>query len=179
MKQLILPIILLALGGCASTSKVEEASATQAVEAAETKSEPTTQQKIYYFQHKLLPKWTFESNGQFLDDLLNGRLAQLEQAASEIVSPEYYSKIMVMPLDEKKAVAISFPSPEYPAHCFYALIVNDGQGFSYYTYEKTLNLFGEEDMAGVVGGWGKEGGHHNYGPRAYTDLDSFIKDVLK
>lgn len=43
--------------------------------ADETKpqSEPTEHDRIYHFQHGILPNWTHGSEGKFYEDLLNGK----------------------------------------------------------------------------------------------------------
>lgn len=139
--------------------------------------EPPLSERIYYFQHKLIPKWVFESNGEFFFDLNNRNPQQLVAAATDIVNAEYANEIIITPITNKSAVSIRFPEPNSFANCYFALIIKKDSAFSYYTYEKSMP-FGKEAIFGVVGGWDNEGNHYNYGPRGYMSEEEFIEDVL-
>jgi len=45
-------------------------------EESKVSDEPTTHDKIYFFQHTLLPKWTHNSNGRFFDEFMHLLLGQ-------------------------------------------------------------------------------------------------------
>lgn len=168
-------ISLSSLVGCSSngiekSSDITLEKANDAVEAPQSK-------RVYYLQHKLISSWVFESEGAFFFDLYNRNYGQLIDAASEMVSPEYAKEIVVTPLYDRNAVVIKFPEPSSMANCYFALVKKEGDTYSYYTYEKTMN-FGNDRIVGVLGGWNAEGGHSNYGPRGYKLESDFIKDVL-
>lgn len=177
MKYLLI-IITLVLTGCASTNS--SINKTSVVENREKNSqeEPSLSQRIYFFQHRLIPKWTLETEGRFFDDLVAGNLDKLRDSAREIVSIEYGDKVTSEAIDGHDAVLISFPTPLEAPHCFYVVILKEGLSYSYYTYEKTLSLMENDPVIGVVGSWSKDGTHVNLGPRTYRDSATFIKDVL-
>ena len=111
---------------------------------------------------------------------MNDDLSQLKNVASKVVSPEYAENITVKTIAGRNVAIIIFPEPKFPANCFFVLIRRDGDSFSYTTYEKSYNfLMGDDTFSGVVGGWSSEGSHLNFGPRSYSDLDSFITDNIK
>lgn len=173
MKKIVCLILVIAISGCVSTdvkNEMDQSGETQEEEASLSK-------RVYYFQHKLIAKWVFESDGAFFFDMNNRNPQQLIDAASDIINPEYANKIAITPIVGRNAVSIRFPEPDSFGNCYFALIEKEGSGFSYYTYEKTMT-FGEEAFVGVVGGWDNEGGHSNYGPRGYKREDEFIEDVL-
>ena len=174
MKSMVFLFLLLLVGCAATTVKTEEPVA--AALDSETVSRPLSK-RIYYLQHKVISKWVFESSGAFFADLQAGNTVRLLSVAERIVTPEYAQGVTVTPVDGKEAVLIRFPEPTSPANCFFALIEKTNDGFSYYTYEKTLNL-GEYNVAGVLGGWDQQGQHSNYGPRSYKTFAEFIKDAL-
>jgi hypothetical protein len=134
--------------------------------------------RIYYFQHKLIPKWVFESDGEFYFDLYNRNVERLLDAAAEIISPEYAKEIKINPLVDQNAVSISFSEPDSMANCYFVLVQKTESGYSYYTYEKTFQ-FDNEDFVGVVGGWDSEGNHSNFGSRSYKTEQEFVADVLE
>jgi hypothetical protein len=141
-----------------------------------TSEKYTMQEKINYFQHRLLPKWTHGSTGNFFDDLVNARLGKLEAAASEIVGEEYARKMSVRNYSEAKGVLITFSPPTQPSECFFVYIVNKGDRFRFFTYEKTLDPSGSGDK-GVIGEWKSDGAHGNLGPRKYDDPDTFVREL--
>lgn len=172
MKTLYLFILLL-LSACSS---IPESNLT-AVEESKPQEWPTYK-KVYYLQHKILPEWTFTSDGEFYSDLIKGDLSRLQLAASDVVSPSYANAITSEVIVEDGAVLIVFPTPKAYTNCYYVLIQKTADSFKYYTYEKTMN-FGDDDTAiGVVGIWSSEGSHGNLGARAYIKSSDFVADVL-
>ena len=139
---------------------------------------PSIHQQIYYFQHRLLPKWTHESKGMFFNDLMHDHTEKLVAAASEIVGKEFSRKISIQKYAEAKGVLLTFPQPKEPTECFFIYIVKTGDGFRFYTYEKTEDLFGSGDK-GVVGEWSADRTHSNFGSRKYDDADSFVAELQK
>ena len=166
-------ILVIAVSGCVTTNVKNGVDLKEGVQ----KEEPSFSKKVYYFQHKLIAKWIFESNGAFFFDMNNRKSQKLIEAASDIISQEYANKIIITPIAGRNAVSIRFPEPDSFGNCYFALIKKEDVGFSYYTYEKTMT-FGEEDVVGVVGGWNKEGGHNNYGSRGYNSEKEFIEETL-
>lgn len=163
------------LVGCTTTGIGNESNVTKTEN--DGKAEPPLSKRVYYFQHKLIAKWVFESEGKFFFDLYNRQYEQLISAASDIISPDYAKEIVVTPIYDRNVVVIKFPEPSSMANCFYALIKKEEDTYSYYTYEKTMT-FGNEPVVGVLGGWNSDGGHSNYGSRGYKTEAEFIKDVL-
>jgi|GEM_PF-1878340 len=148
-------------------------------EQTQTK-EPTKSQKVYYLQHKLIPKWVHQSGGAFFNDLNSGKYEKLIEAASQIVSSEFSAAISIKKYPDENGVLISFAAPAEPPECYYIYIYreNNDNKFSLFTYEKTYDQF-KKGHKGVVGQWTAEMAHKNLGPRTYEDLDSFVGDVKK
>lgn len=144
----------------------------------ETSQELSESEKVYFFQHKLLPEWTFTSNGDFFDDLALGDLTKLKAAATKIISKDYAEMIKTEVVQNQAAVLITFPQPKSFTECYYILITKTKNDFAFYTYEKTMSFEQNDPVKGVVGIWSKEGGHGNLGPRTYTSASDFIQDVL-
>jgi len=178
LKYLLISVVFILLNGCATTERKDNKIVEEVV--VQEPKEPTYQQKVYYLQHKVLPQWTYESEGRFLHDLMNNELSQLKDVAGEIVSPEYAGNITVKNIDGQNLAIIVFPKPKFPGDCFFVLIKRNEDAFSYTTYEKSYSFLSDDDnYIGVVGGWSQEGNHLNFGPRPYSDLDSFIKDNIQ
>lgn len=182
--------IVLLLAGCGSTTVKDnansEAGTGEANSVAQSSAEHSSaggeqeiplDKRIYYLQHRLIPDWVFQSEGEFFFDIYNGQVDQLMDAVADLVSPEYARQIDVTPLYDKNAVVIRFPPPEEMPQCFYVLVKKRDDGFHYYTYEKAMN-FGDDSVVGVLGGWDSEGSHQNYGPRSYSAQQDFVSDVL-
>lgn len=170
MKVYLFSLIFL-LAGCASTQNNQ-----QVVNTNESQAIPLSK-KVYFFQHKVLPEWTFTTEGRFYTDLLKNDLTKLKQAAMEIVSADYAAELKSKVIN-KNAVLITFPTPKMFPNCFYVLIKKNQQGFAFYTYEKTMSLGKEDKVKGVVGTWSEEGAHGNLGGRAYTSENDFVDDIL-
>ena len=135
------------------------------------------EKRVYYFEHRFLPELTYTTEGEFLDDMLNGNLAPLMAAATEMVSPEYANGISVKVVEPDESVLLTFTSPQNPPDCYFIYISGKGENAIHMTYEKTED-FGGEGFVGVVGIWTQEGAHANMGPRQYSDAESFVKDAL-
>lgn len=177
MKHLLLlmTVLVTLLAACASTPQQAPAAKTSPVEA-QTQTTPPLAKRIYYFQHRLLPKWTFNSKGEFYQDLKKGDLSQLKSAATEIVNEQFSDSIVVKNLLENNAVLLTFPVPEDTPNCYFVLIQKTNEDYVYKTYEKTID-FGDGTI-GVVGSWTEDGKHHNFGTRRYLSAERFLADVL-
>jgi len=166
---------MIMLAGCASTdvkNYSEEPSSDESV-----KNEVPLSKKVYYVQHRLIPNWLFSSEGAFFSDMQNGVTSELITATRDIVSQEFANQIVISAIVGQQAVLITFPEPESPPNCFYAIIEKTETGFKYTTYESTIDVT-NSGIAGVVGGWDIEGGHQNYGPRGYKKASDFVNDVF-
>lgn len=173
MKSYLFLAIALLLVGCA-VNDLENS----AILTSEAEAEPPRSQRIYYFQHKLISNWIFNSDGAFFFDIQHGNDAQLMEVAAKVVAPEYAEGIVITPIIGRDAVSFRFPAPDSLANCYYSLVKKDEDSYAYYTYEKTMS-FGDEEFVGVVGGWDNKGEHSNYGPRTYKTEQEFIEDILK
>jgi hypothetical protein len=141
-----------------------------------TSEEQPMHQRIYFLQHRLLPKWTYQSEGMFFDDLMQNRTQKLMAAASDIVGEAFAREISFRSFPEAKGVLITFSPPKEIPECFFVYIAKKGDGFKFYTYEKTLDL-GKSGDKGVIGEWKADGAHGNLGPRKYDDPDSFVREL--
>ncbi len=175
MKHLLFAlIILLSVSACTTT----DTSSTKPVNTPASKqAEPPLEQRIYYYQHRLIPKWTFGSDGAFFRDIMNGSIGQLKAAAADLISSEYADNISIKPLSEHNGILITFQEPSSVPHCYFIFIRKIDDKFMFLTYEKTRDI-SNEGYIGVVGGWSPDGVHSNYGPRKYSDADSFIADAV-
>jgi len=141
-----------------------------------TQSEPSRHDKIYHLQHRLLPRWTYSTKGKFYKDLLNGDYDILLTAASKIVGKEFSKKIIIRRCIDSNGVLLIFPTPVETPECYFIFITKVKNGYRFFTYEKTVDLFGSGNK-GAVGEWTSEGKHKNLGPRKYEDAEHFIKDL--
>jgi hypothetical protein len=115
-----------------------------------TQSEPSRHDKIYHFQHRVLPRWTHLTEGKFYNDLRNGNYDILLAAASKIVGEEFSKKIIIRRYNDSNGVLLIFPAPVEPPECYFIFITKVKNEYRIFTYEKTLDLFGSGNK-GVVG----------------------------
>jgi hypothetical protein len=107
---------------------------------------------------------------------MHDRPDRLLKGASEMVGEEFSAKISVRKFVEADGVLLTFSPPNEPYQCFFIYIAKTEDGFRFYTYENSLDLFGSGDKA-VIGEWSPDGKHGNYGPRKYVNADSFVTEV--
>lgn len=170
--KIYLLIIAIFLSACNSTPEQEVSS------LPNQNDEMPTSKKIYFFQHKILPEWTFTTDGKFYADLLKGDLSHLKMAATEVISDDYANGISSEVIKDSGSILIKFPQPKAMANCFFVLITKTKDEFSFYTYEKTMSFGGDDPVIGVVGSWSSEGSHGNLGGRTYSKASDFVSDVL-
>ena len=170
--KIYLLIIVVFLSACNSTPKQEVSSTTTQNE------EVPTSKKVYFFQHKILPEWTFSTDGKFYEDLLKGDLSHLKLAATEVISNDYANGIS-SEIINSDAILIKFPQPQAMANCFFVLITKAKGKFNFHTYEKTIKFGSDDPVIGVVGSWSSEGNHGNLGGRTYSKASDFVSDVLR
>lgn len=170
--KIYLLILVVFLSACNSTPKQE-------VSSRPIKSEEVPiSKKVYFFQHKVLPEWTFTTEGKFYSDLLKGDLSHLKMAATEVISSNYANGITSEVIKGSDAILIKFPQPKAMANCFFILITKTETEFNFYTYEKTMSFGDGDPVIGVVGSWSSEGSHGNLGGRTYSEASDFVSDVL-
>ena len=175
LKKIIIGMLFIFLTACAATGGKTESAVNN-----ETQNEQTDiplSERIYFLQHKLIAEWMFESEGDFYADLIEGNNDKFFEVAAEIVNPEYAIGIVVTPMIESGVVLFSFPTPLTSPNCYFSIIKKEATGFSYYTYEKTLD-YGEKEFIAVVGGWDEDGSHMNFGIRNYQTGQDFVTDIL-
>ena len=146
-------------------------------ESAETKSAPSTRDRIYYLQHKILPNWTFKSGGAFFRDLKSGAIERLQAAARDFVGEEFAQAVKLDAKTAEHAVLITFPAPKEMALCYAVAVVQTDGAYAYYTLELTED-FMNTGAKTVLGSWSEDGAHQNYGTRTYVDPAEFLKEVL-
>ena len=133
--------------------------------------------KIYYFQHKVLPAILFASDSVFFADLTNGNY-KIINFAKDIVDEDFAKAMDIQPASNIDAYTITFQEPAQVPECYYALIIKDGTGYSYYTLERGIDMFETGEIPRVLCEWTKDEIHRNYGPREYDDLESFVNDII-
>ncbi len=138
--------------------------------------EPTPHQKLYYFEHRLLPKWAHRTQGAFFEDLRAGRVDRLQEAARAIVGPEYAGALVVEAVPVPTGVLLTFAAPAERGDCYFAFVAKVGEGYRYFTYEKAMSVTGEAIEA-CIGEWGEDGGHRNFGFRNDKAREEFLKAV--
>ena len=141
-------------------------------------AEPTFHQKVYYFEHQLLPEWTHQTKGEFFSDLSKGKLDRITEAATDIVGKDFAQKLSVRTLPGSSRVLIKFEEPGEPPLCFFALVEKRGDAFRYFTLERTEDIF-EDGTRSVFGEWDGQGAHMNLGTRKYSDEEHFLADIPK
>ena len=129
---------------------------------------PSIHQKIYYFEHRLLPHWTYDSQGAFFDDLMNDRIDHFIATATKVVGEEFSKKITIRKYPKSNGLLMTFGTPGKLT--FGVTVKKVEGGFKFFTYEKTVDFFGKGDK-GVVGTWSKDNEHGNLGARKYEDAE--------
>ena len=61
---------------------------------------PSEHDRIYYLQHRLLPKWTHQSDGAFYGDLRAEYYTNLLSAGSVVMGEEWSGETRVLQTDE-------------------------------------------------------------------------------
>jgi hypothetical protein len=167
-----LAIALIALTTLSSTVSAEPESDTSNVAPA------NRHQTIYQFEHVILPDWVHHSSGHFFNDLADGIPSSMTELAQQVVDQKFADALTLKAYPKKQAFALTFPTPEKTPECYFAIIKKEADGFSYFTLEQGLDLFGIGTSC-VLCKWTEDGTHQNLGKREYRDLNSFAKEVLK
>jgi len=140
--------------------------------------QPSRHDCVYYFQHKLLPRWTHQSDGQFYEDMRDGIPPQLLEAASKIVGKEFADSISIQALEETDGIFIHFAEPQEVPECYYVIILKSEEGFEFFTLEKALD-FMNEGYISVVAMWTDDGSHLNLGSYKFSDAQTFKQHVIE
>ncbi|MDE3083875.1 MAG: hypothetical protein KGJ37_01480 [Verrucomicrobiota bacterium] len=144
--------------------------------AGSNSKEPTAQQRVYYFEHRILPAWVHKSDGAFFSDLEQGDTKRLTEVAAELVGKDFAGEIKVRRIDAPTGILIVFPKPKKMPECFFAAVLKDGQHYRYVTLELTDDLFGDGTKSCLCE-WSSGGDHLNFGPRKFTDEASFLSEL--
>ena len=177
--KLMVLFLFIILSGCSSVQKTEPATHVDGASNQTQSNEIPFSRRVYFLQHKVIPKWLFDSDGTFYREIKAGNIDGFVLRAADIVGQHYANEVVFTPIDGNDAVLITFPEPTSAANCFFALLQRDNNVFTYTTYEKSIDLFGlGDEIVGVVGGWNAEGGHENFGPRGYKTSTEFVNDIL-
>jgi hypothetical protein len=147
--------------------------------AEKEQPEMTPQQRVYYFQHRLLPRWTHESEGAFPSDLEKGSTAGLVRVATEIVGREFAAALQVRTLTEPAGALIVFAQPTRVTECYAVAVLRDETGFRYFTLELAEDFL-KQGIKTFLCEWTNQAGelsHANHGARSYTDEEHFVADL--
>ena len=172
-------VLILAWG---SGVAIANDSVTSSVEQQSTvPKQPSRNDKMYFFEHKLLPKWLYQSDGVFFEDAKLGVVSRLFSAAHEVVDADFADQLKAKALENSDAILFIFEQPKRVGHCYYAIAQKIGDTYIYTTYEKTLRLNdteADEKIVGVVGRWAADGKRLNFGGRTYDTAEAFASDIL-
>ncbi|MBI2518500.1 MAG: hypothetical protein HYV95_16595 [Opitutae bacterium] len=147
--------------------------------AEQERPEMTPQQRIYYFEHMLLPRWTHESEGAFPADMEKGNTSGLMRVAAEIAGREFADALQVRALPEPAGALIVFAKPTRVTECYAVAVLRDESGFRYFTLELAEEGIGE-GIKSFLCEWTYKAGklaHANLGGRSYVDEARFAADL--
>tara|TARA_R100000365_G_C2742590_1_gene71245 strand:- start:11 stop:409 length:399 start_codon:yes stop_codon:yes gene_type:complete len=88
LKVFLSLVVALLVSSCANVTSTSEGAVLED-RVVENEKEVSISRRIYYFQHKLIPKWVFESDGAFYFDIYNRNAERLLAEAADIISQEY------------------------------------------------------------------------------------------
>jgi len=134
--------------------------------------------KIYMLQHRVLPRITFNTGGEFYKRLAEGNTEPTKKAISGAVDEKFAKAVTFKKLDGHEAVLITFPKPEKAPQCYYVIIEKTENSFRYVTLEMAEDILGAGTKT-MVCEWAGGTQHLNFGSRKYTDAQSFMDDALK
>jgi hypothetical protein len=132
---------------------------------------------IYYFQQQALPIRVLSSKGKLFRDLEEGIPPSVIKEAQRNVDEEFANAMQLKAYPIKKAYVIIFPEPTDAAECYFSLIKQEDDQLEYYVLEKGINPFSIEESSRLYM-WNQDGQQVNYGRRKYTDLKTFVGEVL-
>lgn len=134
--------------------------------------------RIYYFEHRFIPKFVHDSEGRFFDDLIHHDGSVLKQAAAKIVGESFAAQLKITTIEPGKAALITFAPPTRMPQCYYAIVAKTDSGYAYITLEKAMDLAESGTVKAMYCGWSADGVHQNFGPRSYDTAADFVKEFL-
>src|SRR5579862_539847 len=165
-------IVLSLIGGMAFAPRPARAEAP----ADPSQAKPTAHDRVYYFEHKIVPAWVHKSEGAFYSDLEHGETKQLFETAMEIVGKDFADGIKIRKIDKPDGVLITFPKPREAPECFFAAILKDGSAYHYVTLELGEDMMGDGSKTFLCE-WASDGSHLDFGPRKYDDEARFLSEL--
>lgn len=139
-------------------------------------AEPSAHQKLYYFEHRLMPQWTHRSDGAFYADLREGKVERVKNAAEKLVGAAFAEKLTIENIEAPEGVLIELAPPTETTDCFFIFVAKADAGYRYFTFEKTEDLWGE-GLQACTGEWTADGVHHNFGFTKEQSREAFLKIV--
>jgi hypothetical protein len=144
--------------------------------ASPSQPEPTAHQRIYYFEHKILPAWVHKSEGAFYSDLGHGETQQLTDTATRVIGKDFANGIKIRKIDKPDGFLIAFPKPKEAPECFFAAVLKDGSEYHYVTLELGEDIVGDGAKTFLCE-WASDGRHLDYGPRKFDDEAHFLSEL--
>jgi hypothetical protein len=141
-----------------------------------SQTKPAVHDRVYYFEHKLLPAWVHKSEGAFYSDLGKGETKHLFEAATEVIGKDFSGGIKIRKIERLNGFLIAFPKPEEAPECFFAAVLKDGPQYHYVTLELSENFAGDGTKAFLCE-WASNGDHLDYGPRKFADEAHFLAEL--
>ena len=132
--------------------------------------------RVYYFEHKILPAWVHKSEGAFYADLVQGDTKKLTEAATEIIGKDFADGIKIRKIDKSDGVLITFPKPKEAPECFFAAVLKDGSAYHYVTLELGENLLNDGTQTFFCER-ASNGSHLDFGPRKFADEAHFLSEL--
>lgn len=146
--------------------------------AAEEPNEATHYDRLYAFEHRVLPRWTHQSSGVFFADLEKGSVDRMKEAATEMVSSEFAAALKVRNVLQPTGVIITFQHPPKPVACFFAFVTKSGEDHRYLTLEMTEDILGL-GFKSVIGEWTPDGSHKNLGSFKFDSEEDFLRELQR
>ena len=141
----------------------------------------------YVFAHRALPQvvhhdapGAFEIlSGPEAPNMLGALWGEVAQRTGA-TAPEGLPRASVARIADRSIVLIHMPPPAAPPEAHFLAIVVEGDAGRVFTLERGADL--GEGPGAVVGEWGKDGAHFNYGTVGTPTLEDFlgkVQDLLR
>jgi hypothetical protein len=167
----VLVAFLVGLAGCSTAPRFSDAPVVSQFTAEQEAS-------LYSLHHQIIPNLLFNSDGLFFVSLLNHDIDRLREAIAGIAGPAYAEGVSLKVSDDQRIVFISFPRPSSVPLCHHVALARIPGGFRYLTLEHTDDPFSQGQVSFLCE-WTPQPTHMNYGPRKYSSLQKFEKDVAE
>ncbi|HUG09807.1 MAG TPA: hypothetical protein VMM36_02280 [Opitutaceae bacterium] len=159
------------LAGCAAVPRLSDAPVVSGLTEEQESS-------LYALHYQIIPGWLFNSNGLFFVSLINEDIDRLRDAIAEIAGAEYAAGVGLKVSENRRIVYITFPKPARTPLCHHVALVRIPGSFRYLTLEQTDNPFSLWRVSFFCE-WTSQSARLNYGPRNYTSLQKFEKEVVE